>query len=137
MTRKTLLVASLSLALTCGAPAAVFTRDAGGDGVNWEDPSNWNANALPGAADLVFSAGNGSTRHVNLSSDQTIDALRFVNGDDATHTAGTLTVGSAGPDTESSCPGFGPAGGTSSPDQTGRQLAFGVPSRICRAQSTM
>ena len=62
MTRKTLLVASLGLALACGAPAAVFSRDAGGDGVNWEDPRNWNANALPGAADLVFSAGNGSTR---------------------------------------------------------------------------
>lgn len=137
MTRKTLIVASLGLALTCGAPAAVFTWDAGGEGANWEDPDNWNANALPGAADLVFSAGNRSARNVNLSSDQTMDALRFVNGDNLTHTAGTLTVGSAGPDTESSFPEFVPAGGTPPPDPTSRQLAFGVPSRICRAQSTI
>jgi hypothetical protein len=86
MTRKTLLRASLGMPLTCGAPAAVFTWDAGGDGVNWGDPSNWNAKTLPGAAGLVLRTGNG---------------------------------------------------GTSSPDQKGCQLALGVPSRICRAQSTM
>jgi hypothetical protein len=90
------------------ASADVFSWTGGGDGMNWEDPQNWNLGALPGADDLVFSGGGGRT--IYLSSDQEIDAVRFNDGDNLIHTAGTLTVGGAGPDTESSFPEFGPAG---------------------------
>ncbi|MEM9066776.1 MAG: hypothetical protein AAGB51_14960 [Planctomycetota bacterium] len=97
----------LVLVLTAGNAAGQAANWTGlGDGVNWEDPNNWSINALPGASDLVFTGGGGRT--IFLSSDQEVDALRFTNGDNLVHTAGTLTVGTGGTRTESSFPEFGP-----------------------------
>lgn len=117
---KRILGASGVMALACAAPlqAAVYSWTGLGDGINWEDAANWNLNALPGAGDLVFSGGGGRT--LTLSSDQEIDALRFNDGDNLVHTAGTLTVGAAGPDTESSFPEFGPAGSSYTMSGTAR-----------------
>ncbi|MEN1704644.1 MAG: hypothetical protein AAGJ54_03900 [Planctomycetota bacterium] len=98
----------LVLVLLSGTAAGQAVRWTGlGDGVNWEDPDNWTNNQLPGADDLVFSGGGGRT--VFLSSDQEIGAIRFNDGDNLVHTAGTLTIGSGGPNGESSLPEFGPA----------------------------
>lgn len=99
--------ACLVLALGVGTAAGQAVNWTGsGDGINWEDPSNWSTNALPGAADLVFTGGGGRT--VFLSSDQELDAVRFTNGDNLVHTAGTLTIGTGGTRTQSSLPEFGP-----------------------------
>lgn len=98
----------LVLVLFGGTAAGQAVRWTGlGDGVNWEDPNNWTNNELPGADNLVFSGGGGRT--VFLSSDQEIDAVRFNDGDSLVHTAGTLTIGTGGPNRESSLPEFGPA----------------------------
>lgn len=96
----------LVLVLGTGTASGQFNWTGLGDGVNWEDASNWNNNALPGAADLVFTGGGGRT--VTLSTDQEVDALRFTNGDNLIHTAGTLTVGTGSTRTQSSFPEFGP-----------------------------
>ncbi|MEM9167275.1 MAG: hypothetical protein AAGB48_09665 [Planctomycetota bacterium] len=98
---------SLVLALASGTATGQAVNWTGlGDGINWEDPSNWSGNALPGPSDLVFTGGGGRT--VFLSSDQELDAVRFTNGDNLVHTAGTLTIGTGGTRTESSLPEFGP-----------------------------
>ncbi len=105
------LAALFATALTAGTAEAVVKEfDAGGDGSSWEDALNWTGDSLPAAADLVFENTTGQT--VTLSSNQEIDALRFADGANLTHTGGTLTVGGAGPDTESSFPEFGPNGST-------------------------
>ncbi|MEM1186150.1 MAG: hypothetical protein AAGI53_14255 [Planctomycetota bacterium] len=130
----------LVLALITGTAAAETFRWTGlGDGVNWEDPNNWDRNAVPGADDLVFSGGGGRT--ITLSSDQEIDALRFNNGDNLVHTGGTLTVGTGGSATLSWFPEFGPAGstytmsGNAAYDQTdGGRFTFG---RVASSLLTM
>ena len=69
--------------------AAIFW-DGGGDGVNWEDPLNWDAGAVPGAADEAFVvSGSG----VSLGSDQT-NVTVFLGAHQRTeHTGGRLTTG--------------------------------------------
>ncbi|MEM7455950.1 MAG: hypothetical protein AAF456_16485 [Planctomycetota bacterium] len=70
------------------------TFDGGGDGITWEDPLNWDGDALPGG-----DANVGDAFAVDLSSSQTISELDIAGDRTGTtdgtlnHSAGTLTAG--------------------------------------------
>lgn len=93
-------------------PAGVKTFDNDSGDFAWETATNWNSDGLPGGGNLVFSGNPGSPRTITLNSNQTVDAVRFNDGDSLTQTGGTLTVSIGGGDTESSFPEFGPGTST-------------------------
>lgn len=80
------------------AQAITITWDAGGDGVNWSSPNNWNPNQVPTAADDVFLNGNSITIDVPNITVQSLDLgtiLTFLSGTTNITVTNNLTMGFA------------------------------------------
>jgi hypothetical protein len=80
------------LAACLAAPhARAETWTGFGDGVNWEDPANWNHNELPrfGGSNAEGEAFIGNGDEVNLSSTQNINMVRLGAG---ANRSGTLNI---------------------------------------------
>jgi len=80
------------LAACLAAPLARAETWTGfGDGVNWEDPANWNHNELPrfGGSNAEGEAFIGNGDEVNLSSTQNINMVRLGAG---ANRSGTLNI---------------------------------------------
>jgi hypothetical protein len=85
-------LAACLLAACLAAPLAYAERWTGlGDGVNWEDPANWNNDVLPasGGSPTLGTATIANGGSVNLSSTQSINIARIGAGAD---TSGTLNI---------------------------------------------
>ncbi|MEM1319134.1 MAG: T9SS type A sorting domain-containing protein [Bacteroidota bacterium] len=93
----------LWLALLCSLSLQAQTWVGGGDGTSWNDPANWDNNAVPGPGDdvtintpgfaiLVPGAGSGTITPIrSLDINTSISNLRIING-------GLLTIdGTGGP----------------------------------------
>ncbi|MBK8504083.1 MAG: hypothetical protein IPL46_18870 [Saprospiraceae bacterium] len=65
--------------------------DAGGDGVNWSDPDNWNTNMLPGVGDSVIIHGDSVVLN---TVDPVIKNLLLINGAKLVNFATLTSTGS-------------------------------------------
>jgi hypothetical protein len=70
------------------------TWTGGGNDSNWDDPQNWNTQAVPGAGDdVVIDTGSvAATVNINSSDSESVNSLRTGVNDTLSITGGSLTV---------------------------------------------